>query len=234
MGIRKKFPVNSFLKTVKSELQTFGAQLGGGDTTRCSTSFFSLCVIGKTIKETPRESAPPYYNLYLSGYPGESALGFEIIRKIGIEFDRNGSFAIKGQISQHPYALEVIKKHLLPTPRFDITQWAVKQKKTIFITDLSDSLIQAATYLTYPHGFEINFDSIPVKDDFIKLSEELGIDYKDIVLYGGEDYHLLLAIPPNTNPPAGTFKIGKVTKEGNVVTNYTPGKTYLEGWDIFK
>ena len=102
-------------------------------------------------------------------------------------------------------------RHLRITPRVDVVR-ALRAAGTEVhaATDLSDGLARNLRLLCAASGVGASVDaaSLPVHADVAP-----GRDAVAAALGDGEDYELLLALPPGAAPPAGLLRIGSVTAD---------------------
>ena len=83
-------------------------------------------------------------------------------------------------------------------------------------------------------GAEIILDRLPLARGQKRLARELGCEWRDLALAGGEDYVLLFTLPVGIRPPArlGCTRIGSVVDDG-IALLHEGEKTPLpaSGWD---
>ncbi|CAK7193503.1 Thiamine-monophosphate kinase [Commensalibacter sp. Nvir] len=202
----KKFWFESFVKGLKEDQEEFGFSLFGGDTTRNSVQqVFSLTMIGKVEKGKAlrRNNAKPGDGLWVTGTLGDSALGLLVLQgKIKDEYK------------------ELVDRYHIPQPRINLFANDFASAGL----DISDGFIQDLGHLSRQSqvGAYIEVDRIPFSRQALKLKH----DYLETCLTGGDDYELLLSIPPMFEEKAlissersgiPLTKIGWCTKEPEVV-----------------
>lgn len=194
-----------------------------------------ITVLGECSKPWLRSGAKVGDVLAVTGKLGTSAAGLNILKKLG----RKEANELGGAL---------IRSHLLPTPR---VQEALLLEKTGAVTsaiDISDGLASEVHHLCAASavGMLVDFESLP-RDPVTQIAaERLGAQASPWVLYGGEDYELLVTIKKSLWTKAerallksGTLltPIGEVRprKEGIKLKLPTGEVTSLEnrGWNHF-
>ena len=152
-------------------------QIVGGDITGGERVFISICVIGKTEERniSSRANAKCGYKLILSGEHGSSAAGLRLLQQ--------------GRFSPE----ELIDAHKSPVIAADFARFISQNVKQPYaMMDTSDGLADALFKIAAASRVTINvdFDKIPYNSS-IKMFD----DWKELVLFGGEDYGLAAAVP---------------------------------------
>lgn len=158
----------------------FAVEIVGGDlclspkATVVDVSVYGSC-------ETPftRANAQPGQLLLASGPLGLSHAGLLALqKKIG---------------ERYP---ESVLRHKRPTPRLDLLPSLRKQAPAVrALMDCSDGLVNDVTILTQQHcGFEVWIEPALVHPEVSALAKELGTSPSEFLLWGGEDYQLLMVI----------------------------------------
>lgn len=178
--------------------RTFRVQLIGGDT---SASFRDLClcltVLG-TVEPAHvlyRSGARQGDYLYVTGTLGDSLAGFQILRRTAgrdTPADQGPRRALK------PYERHLIKRHLSPTPRIPEGRLFSTQRLASAAIDISDGLAGDLAHLTEQSGVgaELEASTIPISPSLRRYAAERGLDAVELALTGGEDYELLVTVPP--------------------------------------
>lgn len=218
----------------------FKVSIIGGNICK-SFSDFSITVTligeveaGKAIR---RSGARVGDGIFVTGYPGESALGLDILR------------------NRLPIACAKLKerltlKHLVPIPRVHEGRLLSSNGLATSMIDISDGLLSDLNHICQANkvGAQICLADLPVREDTQKalLSQHV-TDFR-YSLYGGEEYELLFTIIPNL---IGTFtqiwsnntgihctRIGEIMplEEGLVLVGKDGSKTSVmaKGFDHFK
>lgn len=197
----------------------YGLALIGGDTnaSKCglvvSITVFGRAPFGKFVL---RSGACVGDKIYVDGYIGESAVGLELLRR--------GCF--------EPTSL--VAAHLRPEPSMKLGRLALNYATSMI--DLSDSLAGNLLRILKDSGVgaELRIGAVPCSDDFKRVCRELSLRELDLLLCGGEDYRLLITVPPEkekdfvreaANCGCSVSCIGVITKErGKIVLVDDRGK----------
>ena len=195
--------LQEFYKGVDKICTTHGVKVAGGDLTGSDRVFISVCALGKKYNSVSvsRNAAKPDDIIVTTGTHGDSAGGLKLLQ-------------------QGKTAPEIlIQKHLIAQAKTEesniIMQTAEESGlKQLAMMDTSDGLGDAIYKLSKGCGFafDIDFDSVPVSSE---LKEAFPDEYKDLVLWGGEDFELLFTMPEHAYEKLDRtrfFKIGYVTK----------------------
>ena len=166
----------------------------GGDITGSDKIYISVCAIGSTKERniSSRSYAKPGYKVIICGNSGSSAAGLRLLKN-------------KTPVSNNN--LQLIKAHLEPKAQLEfgsIIGQVVKQPYAMM--DTSDGLMDTLSTIANDSNvcLKIDFDKIPY-DKNIRIFN----DYEDLILYGGEDYAIVAAIPQQYHIDGETV-IGKV------------------------
>lgn len=170
-----------------------GISVIGGDITGADKIFISITAIGVTKKRkiSSRSYAKSGYKIIVSGEHGASGAGFR-------------------QLKQGQFNGEFVQSHLMPIAQQEFSKYIAENINSDYaMMDTSDGLMDALLQISKNSKvlLSVNFDKIPYDHNLEKFS-----DYKDLILYGGEDYQLVACVPADFMVP-NSFEIGKV-KEG--------------------
>lgn len=171
----------AFSDSLFEQLNYYGMQLIGGDTTRGPLSMtlgiHGYVPAGRALK---RSGAKPGDWIYVTGTPGDSAAGLAILQN-------------RLQIEEAEDAEYLLKRHLRPTPRILIGQ-ALRDLASAAI-DLSDGLISDLGHIVTASGCgaRVDVDALPYS---AALSRHVAPDQAlRWALSGGEDYELCFTVP---------------------------------------
>ena len=176
--------ISSFYRGLKKEAKRFRVELIGGDTSLSKTIVINICLLGEGEKKDLlfRRGARVGDDLFISGTPGDAALGLKLLQKKG---------KIKG-------AEGLIKKHLSPCPRVELGQAIAKRHWATAMIDVSDGLLIDTSHLLQESrvGVRVWEDRIPLSRLYQKWIRFFSKDPFQLALSGGEDYELLFTAPP--------------------------------------
>lgn len=169
--------VEEFYKGLSSALS--GVKVVGGDITSSDKIMISATVIGTTENRriSSRAGAKTGYVIVTSGVHGSSAGGLRLLSK-GKNKPEN-----------------LINAHLMPEAQLGFAkQIAENIKEDYAMMDSSDGLADALLKIADASSktIMIDFDRIKFDSELKTLFPE---EYKDLILYGGEDYQIVGAIP---------------------------------------
>ncbi len=162
-------------------------EIVGGDITGSDKIYISVTAIGTTQgrKISSRKNAKVGQKVIVSGNHGSSAAGLKML----LNGKRDDKFTIS---------------HLMPEAQKKFSEKiATTQKENYAMMDTSDGLMDALSQIANESGvlLDIDFDKIP----YDKTLEQFE-NYKDVILYGGEDYQLVAT----TSQPDDLTVIGEV------------------------
>jgi thiamine-monophosphate kinase len=202
----------------------------GGNISRSPVLTITVTAVGSVAGPAMlRSCGSPGDRLVVTGHIGSAALGLELLKGGRDPADDDES--------------ALISRHLEPTPRVAAGQ-ALRLMATAGI-DISDGLAQDAAHLAEASrcGAKINVDDLPLSPAYDRLTEQLD-DRWAPALSGGEDYELLLSIPPPmlhtaqmTANQVGTllYDIGELVEGRDVVIVEADGteRPAPQGWVHF-
>ncbi|MDD5225138.1 MAG: thiamine-phosphate kinase [bacterium] len=183
-GLSRDF-LNEFFSGWARAARRYETNLVGGDLSRAPAVFIAVTVVGETLPSgfIGRDGARPGDGVFVSGWPGESALGLEYLSR-GKQKDPSGR--------------RWIRKHLLPEPRLRLGQELSRRKLAHSLMDLSDGLVLDLRRLARESraAIEIETGRIVLATGFSAAARKLGRDPLRLALSGGEDYELIFTAPP--------------------------------------
>jgi thiamine-monophosphate kinase len=155
----------------------YGVTLLGGDTTATPGPIsLSLTMIGHVAPGTAvhRSGARPGDGVWVTGTIGDGALGLAVA--LGRIVDPSGF---------------LLKRYRLPEPRVGLELAGIASAGM----DVSDGLVQDLSHICRASGLaaEVAADRVPLSG----AARTAGPDWLPTCLSGGDDYELLLAIPPD-------------------------------------
>lgn len=199
-----------FLDGVEAACESYGLALVGGDTIALppgAPRVFGLTAIGRAGVHVPlRKGGRAGDVLWLVGTLGDSAAGLELLKD---EAEATGALV---DIYRRPVPLLAAGQALAPHANA--------------MMDVSDGLLLDAMRLAEASALnaEIDLDAIPLSKAFI-AERSGGLDARLFAATGGDDYALLVAMPPEADPlrlslPRGTTiaRIGTLAAEGSLLS----------------
>lgn len=159
----------------------------GGDVSAAPTLTLSVAICGRTtdgVRPVLRSGGREGDLLVVSGPLGGSAAGLLLL----------GDSYLREQV---PHADALVAAHLRPIPLVDDGLHLAESGATAMI-DISDGLLLDADRLARSSGLraEIDLGSVPRAPGVDDVARATGLDPHLLAATGGEDYHLLAAIPP--------------------------------------
>ncbi len=170
----------AFAAGLAADQARFGIMLLGGDTTGTSGPLtLSLTILGHVAPGAAvrRSGARPGDEVWVTGTIGDGALGLAALR--GTVPDPDGTLA---------------RRYRLPEPRLGLARPGFVHA----CLDVSDGLVQDLGHLCRAAdlGAEIAAAAVPLSP----AARAAGPDWLETCLTGGDDYELLMAVPPGQVP----------------------------------
>lgn len=200
----------------------WNVEIIGGDLTAAENNItIDVSVFGSAEKVFTRKGAQVGDLLLSSGPLGLSHAGMMSLQK---------------NIAGNPTATE---KHRKPNPRLDLLSQLHKNSHEIHaLMDCSDGLINDALQLCGDDlGLRLKFYDSHFHADVAAVAEELEVKPSEFLLWGGEDYELLLVIPESAKNLFPEWQVlGQFQTEAGVfLEEYNAVKeiTDFKGWTHF-
>ncbi|MBI5102308.1 MAG: thiamine-phosphate kinase [Nitrospirae bacterium] len=199
-----------FFDGVSKASVLYGVTLVGGDISSSGSLNLSATVTGYSEgKPLLRSGARPGDFIYVTGHPGDSACGLELLKKMKRPIpDRKRE--VSGMRPIFRDSLRIMRRHVMPV--------AVKPDRFIghatAMMDISDGLMMDLSRLCLQSGAgaRIYTDKLPLSKELITASAYLGKDPVDLALAGGEDYELLFTSA--SKKIAGATPVGEIIRSG--------------------
>ena len=198
-----------------------GARVLGGDLSNAPAWTVAVTVIGDVAKPASRAGGRPGDLLYVTGELG------------------GAHAALQMWLQQPGRAVppEARERFVHPLPRIAAGR-ALSASATAMI-DLSDGLAADILHLTAASncGAEIRLDDLPVASSAIAYATAAGKDAPVFAAEGGEDYELLVALPPGLEPPILNVKLTRIGRlvEGDEVRFTSAGTpVFPKGFQHFR
>lgn len=242
LGLPAGFPVKGYdrlFEGMRDELQPHGARIVGGNLAR-TRDFLVVDITLLGEADLPgvltRGGARAGDRIFVTGTLGASGAGFQVLSAFGKRFPARYK--------------ELVKRHLLPTPRVDLGRRIAHAGIATAMIDLSDGVAGDLYHVCTRSGVgaEIHEDRLPLPERIGEVAETSGRSVIDLALHSGEDYELLFTVPPRV--PAETVQsvfgesgvpvteIGSIVERGGGYSlvdargNRSPLKP--AGWDHFR
>ena len=197
--------VVDFYEGAKYALENLDVEIVGGDITGSDKLYISISVIGKTLnrKISSRSHAKIGHKIITSGVHGSSAAGLRILQN-DLEPDK-----------------DLIKAHLMPVAQIDFAKLISEQiQEDYAMMDTSDGLFDALFKIGSASECTMSVDFERILYD-PKIKEYFS-DYKDLILFGGEDYQIVATVPVELLPSLKDYIIiGEVLPKEDCVIKLT-------------
>nr|WP_225902700.1 thiamine-phosphate kinase [Pseudanabaena sp. PCC 6802] len=180
-------------------LQQYGVQLVGGDTVRSPHTCISVTAFGTVMRGRviQRHAAQDGDLILITGNHGLSKAGLELLLHPELA-DRLSDSSFREEIIS-----SLVRSHQRPTPRLDVPPliWSILQEQALSPPirlagmDSSDGLADAVLQICRASGVgaRLDWQEIPIPEVIEPLAGDRALDW---VLYGGEDFELVLCLPP--------------------------------------
>ncbi len=188
-------------------LATYNTVLVGGDTVRADRNVISVTALGQVPSQQViyRHTARPGDRIFITGPHGLSKAGLEIL--------------LHPSLAQHLTEAEILtlqRAHQRPKPRLDILPILWHQTDRVAGMDSSDGLADALIQLCQASQVGCEIEDLPIPGLVSKVAGEKALDW---VLYGGEDFELVLCLPDRAaqylhHHLPGSAIIGTITTAG--------------------
>ena len=250
--VEKDF-LEAYIDGLHEEAKRYNVNLIGGDTSSSEKHIIlSLTLIGQVKGEEllTRSNAKPGDFLYVSGDLGRSAAGLPLLqagyRLIDNKVKKEGLRISK---KEENYAKQCMMAHLSPSPRLELGRLLAANGFAHAVIDLSDGLSRDLNHICHLSkcGAIVQKEALPIAEATRYWAEKIMLSPYDLALDGGEDYELLITVPPEKAADLENLikkenltpitKIGEIVekKQGISITQIGGEKTPLEnkGYDHF-
>lgn len=232
---------SSFLKRDVAQLarglnagtREYGAYVLGGDTSECSDLVISCSLFGLSERRaiSLRSGARVGDIVAVTGFFGKSATGLRLLQG-----------AASSARSARKMFLDAV---LLPKARLIEGLALARASVASASIDSSDGLAWSLHELAMASCVGFFVDALPVAPEVLSFAERNKLDPLELVLYGGEEYELVLTIKPHSWRKAlkavarvggSLLKIGTVTEKAGMNLRWEGKSIPIEprGWEHFK
>ena len=158
----------------------FGVKIVGGDTNESSELVIDCCMIGNIGSNmVSRAGAHPGDVVVVSGLFGLPAAGLKIL--------------LKGSHASNSFGRRAIRSVMEPAPRQEFGAALAKYFSSSI--DSSDGLATSLYELARGSGTDMTIDNIPAAPGIEGFASDNGLDSRDLVFHGGEEYEIVATIP---------------------------------------
>lgn len=205
LGLPRETPLawlDGFLDGFQAAAREQAVAVVGGDLSASMERFASVTVLGRVPEEGPlrRGGGSAGDEIWVSGTLGAAAAGLALVLR-GYGRDRDGKVtAPRGSRvspARRDEVARLLRHHLDPRPMVDLGRALAEGGIASAAIDLSDGLARDLHRLCRASGTGaiLERDALPVDSGLAQLPG-FASDPLDLALYGGEDYGLLFAVPP--------------------------------------
>jgi len=155
--------------------------LAGGDFSRAPHIFISITVVGRAQRPVWRSGARAGDWIGITGRTGESAMGLRLL----LRGERSGRF---------------VRAHKAVRPELSAGRTLASFASAMI--DVSDGLLLDLQRVLEAsgRGGTVEYERVPVTPSLRRACRSEGIDERELVLAGGEDYVLLFTVSPGREP----------------------------------
>ena len=180
-----------------SEQKRFDIELSGGDTVNSNVTSFTCCVIGFSDKIIKRHNSKVEDDIYITGYPGDSYLGLQILKK---------RFSISKNLRKY-----FVSKFYTPSINLKMVDFLRKFANTSI--DISDGLLIDLKKMIRQqnHGFIIRLNDIKISSQLKKFLSRNQRYKIENTIFNGDDYEIIF-----TSHKKNRSLINKYTKNKNL------------------
>jgi thiamine-monophosphate kinase len=204
--------ISKFINSMMHTAREFGVAIVGGNIAAASNVIVTVTIIGYTKGKTmlKRSTASPGEQIAVTGYMGLSAAGLEML---------------KGKPVSDSEASNLLRRaHFKPVPRVQEGQILIEQGVKTAI-DISDGLVADLDHICESSkvSAKIKIEQVPVHPTMAANFP----NYRDLALYGGEDYELLLTADEAIIARAKQVLGCPLTVIGNITQEKLPTRVTL-------
>jgi thiamine-monophosphate kinase len=198
-------------------LDTYGTVLVGGDISRSPVTTVSITALGQVAPNQVirRDGAQPGDAIVVTGSHGAARAGLEILLT-----------PQWGQDLSPEDRQYLIGQHQRPQPRLDVIRLLQQHfpQARVAGMDSSDGLADAVLQICRASGVGAKLDrqTLPMPAAFLRTTDLTPAQAQEWVLYGGEDFQLVLCLPPEQAQSLVTLlgceaaMLGEITAEAGV------------------
>ncbi len=221
------------------ELNPFGASIIGGNITKSGNGMFiDITLIGEVEqgKALRRSGARPGDVILVTGYPGQSAAGLQLLLR-----ERGDS-----RIREHP----LVKIYNTPSHRAQLGEAIAQTGCASSMIDTSDGFLGDLGHICEESGVgaELIKEKFPISEHLREVALRFRGDPCDFFLGDSDDYELIITCPPKNVTqirstvsqccPVLVSEVGRITDNaGEIFLLFPDGTKHPvkpSGWDHFR
>ena len=194
--------IKEFYRACEDLSLEYDFEVIGGDITGSEKIFISVCAIGLTENRriSSRSNARVGDIVVTTGLHGSSAAGLSLLKE-----------------KRENVGQEFVNAHLMPQPQKSFSeQISTNIDRDYAMMDTSDGLIDAVFKIAQASKVKISldFNKIPYDKKIEEIAHKASLDFKDWILYGGEDYQLVACVDKENLKKMDNYTIiGKVVEQ---------------------
>jgi len=236
LGLRRgtsRSDVEDLARGLNAGVREYGAYVIGGDTSEAPDLIIACMVFGtaESNRLIRRSGAQAGDILAVTGLFGKTAAGLRVL--------------LHGLDAPTPLKRRLLEAVYLPQARLNEGLTAAKTGEVTASIDSSDGLAVSLHELRKMSGKGFELSSLPVAPEAESFAKLHRLDVKDLVLYGGEEYELVLTIRPGGWQKAqrsiqeiggNLIQIGVVTENQSICLRCDRKKMEIpyRGWEHFR
>lgn len=233
LATRDESDVEPFMVAIAETAARYGIEIVGGDLSGAPQLIVSITAVGIADRPLLRSGARPGDRIYVSRPLGASAAGLEMLQRWS-SMDPPSDLGY----SARELAQSAIRRHVDPEPELQLGIVLAGIREVTACIDISDGLSTDLHHLCRESGVgaEVERARIPVFADLPAHAQALGVNVRNAVLHGGEEYALMFTSSLregdlSTRAGRPVYNIGKIVEQREVKLD---GELLeARGWDHF-
>ncbi|GAB6071744.1 thiamine-phosphate kinase [Venenivibrio stagnispumantis] len=196
--------IEAVYKGIKEAIDYYKFSVIGGNISSSDKLAFDMFFVGETERFVGRDTAKVGDFVYLSAPVGLSRAGLELI--------------LNKQDIKEDFEEKLILNHYKPVARIDLKDTILKYANSCI--DISDGLVQDLYHISEKSNVKIVLqkDKLPIDQSLLEFCNKYNKDIYDYILYGGEDYQIVLTSDKELN---NMLKIGYIEEGSGVYLDNT-------------
>ncbi|HYS55874.1 MAG TPA: thiamine-phosphate kinase [Thermoanaerobaculia bacterium] len=215
LGAPPYLDVEAFMSAMAAAARDHKIEIVGGDLSRAEKIIVSITAVGRAKRPLLRSGARAGDRIYVSRPLGAARAGLELLKR-GWSLEPPPDLPY----GQREFAAAVIRRHIDPEPEVALGIALASIAEVTACIDISDGLSTDLNHLCEASGVgaEIERERIPAFPDLRSAGPLLGIDVRNAVLHGGEEFALLFTASLRESELSArvgrpVYAIGRVVKE---------------------